>query len=72
MKSDGSNRHHMADDRNRSSSIYYQRQTVLNLYNSGIPSDIIALQMDISKEEVDKIIKHINKKKRNKYPSDRH
>lgn len=66
MKSNGSNRHHMADDRNRSSSIYYQRQTVLNLYNSGIPSDIIALQMDISKEEVDKIIKHINKEEEKK------
>jgi adenylate cyclase len=67
MKSDGSNRHHMAEDINRSSSgIYFQRQTVLNLYNSGIPSDIIALQMDISEEEVDKIIEHINKEEEKK------
>jgi class 3 adenylate cyclase len=67
MKSDGSNRHHMAEDRNRSNgSIYYHHQTVLNLYNSGIPSDIIALQMDISQEQVDKIIEHINKEEEKK------
>ena len=67
MKSDGSNRHHMAEDRNRSNgSIYYHHQTVLNLYNSGIPSDIIALQMDISEEQVDKIIEHINKEEEKK------
>jgi class 3 adenylate cyclase len=34
----------------------YQRQTILNLHNSGIPPEVIALQMDISKEEIDKII----------------
>ena len=39
-----------------SSSNSYQRQTVLNLYNSGISADIISLQLDMSKEEVDKII----------------
>jgi adenylate cyclase len=67
MKSDGSNRHHMAEDRDRSNgSIYYHHQTVLNLYNSGIPSDIIALQMDISQEQVDKIIEHINKEEEKK------
>ena len=67
MKSDGSNRHHMAEDRDRSNgSIYYHHQTVLKLYNSGIPSDIIALQMDISQEQVDKIIEHINKEEEKK------
>ena len=36
-----------------------QRQTILNLYNSGITSDIIALQLDdVSKEEVDNIIEN--------------
>src|ERR687890_557988 len=35
----------------------YQRQTVLNLYNSGIEEDIISLQLDISKEYVERIIK---------------
>jgi class 3 adenylate cyclase len=35
----------------------YQRQTVLNLYNSGIDEDIISLQLDISKEYVERIIK---------------
>ena len=34
----------------------YQLQTILNLYNSGIDEDIIALQLDISKEYVHKII----------------
>ena len=38
----------------------YQRQTVLNLYNSGISADIISLQLDMSKEEVDKIIETAN------------
>ena len=38
----------------------YQRQTVLNLYNSGISADIISLQLDMGKEEVDKIIETAN------------
>lgn len=38
----------------------YQRQTILNLYNSGISADIISLQLDMSKEEVDKIIETAN------------
>jgi hypothetical protein len=40
-----------------SNSSSYQRQTVLNLYNSGIPADTISLQLDMSKEEVDKILR---------------
>jgi adenylate cyclase len=43
-----------------SSSSSYQRQTVLNLYNSGISAEIISLQLDMSKEEVDKIIEATN------------
>ncbi|MDQ3840640.1 MAG: adenylate/guanylate cyclase domain-containing protein [Thermoproteota archaeon] len=35
----------------------YQRQTVLNLYNSGIEEDIISQQLDLSKEHVQSIIK---------------
>jgi hypothetical protein len=34
----------------------YQRQTLMNLYNSGIERVIISLQLDVTKEEVDKII----------------
>lgn len=34
----------------------YQRQTVLNLYHSGIEEDIISLQLDLSKEFVKRII----------------
>jgi adenylate cyclase len=33
-----------------------QQTTIINLYNSGIPSDVIALQLDISQEEVDRVI----------------
>jgi adenylate cyclase len=47
-----------ADSSSKSSS--YQRQTVLNLYNSGISADIISLQLDMTKEEVDKIIEAAN------------
>jgi class 3 adenylate cyclase len=39
----------------------YQLQTILNLYNSGIPADIISLQLDINQEEVDRIIETMNK-----------
>lgn len=41
-----------------------QRQTILNLYNSGIEKDIISYQLDISQEEVDKIIEEEEKQKR--------
>src|ERR687895_1831674 len=34
----------------------YQRQTVLNLYHSGIEEDIISLQLELSKEFVKRII----------------
>jgi hypothetical protein len=40
------------DSRTRSS----QRQTILNLYNSAIPTEIISFQLDISQEEVENII----------------
>ncbi|MDQ3884201.1 MAG: adenylate/guanylate cyclase domain-containing protein [Thermoproteota archaeon] len=33
-----------------------QQQTIINLYNSGIPPEIIAFQLDISQEEVGKVI----------------
>lgn len=35
----------------------YQYQTILNLYNSGIPDHIIAFQLDIDEEGVQKVIK---------------
>ena len=34
------------------------QQTILNLYNSGILPDIIAMQLDISKDEVYQVIKN--------------
>lgn len=34
----------------------YQRQTILNLHNSGIPTEIIAVQMDIDQQEIEKVI----------------
>ncbi len=44
----------MADDDDTASS--YQRQTIINLHNSGIPLEIIALQIDINQEEVNRVI----------------
>ncbi len=37
-----------------------QRQTIINLYNSGISPEIIAFQLDITLEDVDKIVQSIN------------
>ena len=48
----------------------YQRQTILNLYNSGIEEDIISLQLDISKEYVDNIIEQEIRKKKEQSISD--
>ncbi|HET7146990.1 MAG TPA: adenylate/guanylate cyclase domain-containing protein [Candidatus Nitrosopolaris sp.] len=39
----------------------FQRQTILNLYNSAIPTEIIAFQLDISQEEVENIIEEERK-----------
>ena len=36
---------------------HQHRQTIINLHNSGILPDLIAMQLDISKDEVDKVIK---------------
>ena len=40
-----------------------QRQTILNLYNSGIEPDVISYQPDISQEEVNKVIEEDEKNK---------
>lgn len=42
----------------------YQRETISNLYYSGIPTEIISLQLDISKEEVEKVIENIIEQER--------
>ena len=34
-----------------------QRKSILNLYNSGITPDIIALEMDLSQDDIMNIIK---------------
>lgn len=39
----------------------YQRQTISNLYNSGIPKEIISLQLDINKDEVEKVLEQLRK-----------
>ena len=44
----------MEEDINKASTRTYQRQTISNLYNSGIPKEIISLQLDIGEEEVEK------------------
>jgi adenylate cyclase len=40
-----------------------QRQTILNLYNSGIEPDVISYQLDISQQEVNKVIEEDEKNK---------
>lgn len=45
----------MADDDDDTASSY-QRQTIINLHNSGLPLEIIALQIDVSQEEVNRVI----------------
>ncbi len=37
-----------------------QRQTIINLFDSGIPLEIIALQLDIELDEVNKVIQNIS------------
>src|SRR5919197_378500 len=49
-----------------------QKKTILNLYNSGITPDIIALQMDISQHEVKQVIENeISEEKRKKINAQR-
>ncbi len=43
-----------------------QLQTILNLFNSGIPPETIADQVDIDKDEVDQIIQDIKKQEERK------
>ncbi len=44
----------------------FQRQTIINLHVSGIDADIIALQLDISKEQVDAVISDYQKEEEKK------
>jgi adenylate cyclase len=48
------------------SQVEQQLQTILNLFNSGIPSETIADQVDIDKDEVDQIIQDIKKQEERK------
>ncbi len=41
-----------------------QRQIVLNLYNSGIEPEVIAYQLDIGQEEVNRVIKEEEEEKK--------
>ena len=44
-----------------------QLQTILNLFNSGIPSETIADQVDIDKNEVDQLIQDIKRQEERKH-----
>jgi adenylate cyclase len=46
---------------------HQHRQTIINLHNSGILPDMIAMQLDISKDEVDKVIKEQVREEHRKY-----
>jgi class 3 adenylate cyclase len=47
----------------------YQRQTIINLHVSGIDAEIIALQLDISREQVDAVISEFRKEEEKKAKS---
>ena len=44
------------EDKLSSASSNYQRQTILSLYSSGIERDVISMQLDISIDEINKVI----------------
>src|SRR5215216_6574503 len=46
---------------------HQHRQTIINLYNSGILPDMIATQLDITKDEVHKVIKEQASEEERKY-----
>src|SRR5215212_7165082 len=46
---------------------HQHRQTIINLHNSRILPDMIAMQMDILKDEVDKVIKEQASEEHRKY-----
>ena len=46
-----------------------QRQTIINLYNSGIESDIIALQLDIERDQVERTIAEFAAEEERKHDS---
>ncbi len=48
---------------NKNDIIPEQYQTVINLFDSGIPTEIIALQLDMEFDEVDEIIKNLVRQK---------
>jgi len=49
---------------NKSTDTSNPRQTILNLYNSGIENYVISYQLDVSQEEVDRIIEEEEEKKK--------
>jgi adenylate cyclase len=46
---------------------HQHRQTIVNLYNSGILPDMIATQLDITKDEVHKVIKEQSSEEERRY-----
>lgn len=46
---------------------HQHRQTIINLYNSGILPDMIAMQLDVTKDEVHKVIKEQASEEERKY-----
>ena len=51
---------------NSNTTVIYQQQTILNLYNCGIPIEIIAIQVDVSQDKVEEIIKTVNTEEKRK------
>lgn len=59
------------EDKISAASSSYQRQTILSLYTSGIDRDVIAQQLDVGLEEIDKVIaEEEQKSNREQQPTD--
>src|SRR5919204_515710 len=58
------------EDKISSTSSSYQRQTILSLYSSGIERDVISRQLDLSIDEVDRVIEEEEQRNKEQQPED--
>ena len=56
------------EDKISSTSSSYQRQTILSLYSSGIERDVISRQLDLSIDDVDKVIEEEEQRNKQQQP----
>jgi class 3 adenylate cyclase len=59
---DDDNNQKGVDEKPKKVDKYEQHQTIINLFDSGIPPEIISLQLDVEPSEVEEAIKNLNEK----------